>query len=171
MAAEQVLRRWRETDSFAELTELLHRAYGPLAAEGLKFFATHQTEADTRQRALEGECFVVEVDGRIVATVTLRGPQRADEVCSRVALYMDPGVYTFGQFGVEPAFKGRGIGRILLDAIESRARELGATQIACDTAEPAKALIAMYERRGYRTVGTVQWDVTNYRSVVLAKPL
>lgn len=43
--------------------------------------------------------------------------------------------------------------------------------MACDTAEGALDLITLYEKRGYRRVGDMQWNETNYRSVVLAKSL
>ena len=41
----------------------------------------------------------------------------------------------------------------------------------CDTAVPAADLRATYARRGYREVGRVDWNVTNYESVVLSKRL
>lgn len=43
--------------------------------------------------------------------------------------------------------------------------------MACDTAETAFGLIALYEKRGYRRMGDMKWNETNYRSVVLAKTL
>jgi hypothetical protein len=59
----------------------------------------------------------------------------------------------------------------LLDEAERLAREDGATELACDTSEHASELRATYSRRGYREVGFVRWDVTNYRSVILSKTL
>ncbi len=38
-----------------------------------------------------------------------------------------------------------------------------------DTSEQATQLIRWYEQQGYRHVGYADWDVTNYRSVVLSK--
>lgn len=165
------IRLLRDTDSFADLTALLHRAYAPLAAAGMRFYASHQSEADTRSRATVGECFVVEQAGALIATITLRGPARKDEPAGAAAHYNRQDVYTFGQLGVDPSFAGQGIGRQLLDLVEARARELGAVEIACDTSERADALLSLYARRGYRVVETVQWEVTNYRSVILSKRL
>ena len=52
------------------------------------------------------------------------------------------------------------------------ARQAGATTLALDTAQPATALIAMYESWGYRMVGECDWrPFTNYPSVVMAQPL
>lgn len=157
------------SDSFAEMTALLHAAYAPLAAAGMRFWATHQDEAATRKRAGEGECWVaVETSsGRMVGTITLRRPgtskgcpwfERAD-------------VAVCGQFGVAPELKGRGLGAALMRVVEERARELGASELAGDTAETAHHLIAMYERWGFRRVGYAQWEQVNYRSVLLSKRL
>jgi ribosomal protein S18 acetylase RimI-like enzyme len=80
-------------------------------------------------------------------------------------------VYFFGKFGVEPDSKGRGIGRALFEAAEAHARECGAHTFCCDTAVPATELIDLYRRWGFEIVDRQQWSVTNYPSVVLAKPL
>lgn len=48
---------------------------------------------------------------------------------------------------------------------------MGARELACDTAEGAVHLIAMYRKRGFRQVGTADWEGTNYMSVVLSKSL
>ncbi len=150
----------------AELTALLHRAYAPLAAAGMRFLASHQDEAKTRERCAEGECWVAVEGPRIVGTISWR-PSRGEPG----TWYGRPGVASFGQFAVEPELQGRGIGRELIGRVEQRAREEGYAELACDTAEGAAELIALYARLGYRLVGHVQWDVTNYRSVVLSKRL
>jgi GNAT superfamily N-acetyltransferase len=156
-----------EGDSLAELTGLLHRAYGRLAESGLRFVASHQSEEVTAKRAARGECSVAVLGGEIVGTITLNPPGRVQGP----AYYQRPGVWVFGQFAVEPALQGRGIGSRLLASIEARARDMGALEIACDTAEGARQLIELYGRRGYRPVGAFDWPVTNYVSVVLAKRL
>jgi len=72
---------------------------------------------------------------------------------------------------VEPQVQSRGIGSRLLDHVERRAKALGAAELSCDTAEPAKHLIEFYNRRGYRFIQYAQWKSTNYRSVILSKCL
>lgn len=156
------------TDSISELTALLHRAYAPLAERGMEYLATHQDDDTTRCRTAEGECFVaVHDDGRIVGTIVLipaHGP-------GDVPYYDRPDVACFGQFAVEPALQGAGIGARLMDTVERRAAETGAREIALDTAETAVELIATYTRRGYRVVAGADWDVTNYRSVIMSRAL
>src|SRR5207253_1167806 len=145
---EVKIRLLADTDSFAELTELLHRAYAQLADLGLRFVATHQDEATTLHRIQGFECYVAEVDGRIAGTIVFRGPG----LSKGCPWYDQPDVACFGQFGVEPELQGRGIGTALLDFVEARARETGAAELALDTADSATHLIELYSRKGYRIV-------------------
>ena len=56
-----------------------------------------------------------------------------------------------------------------MDLVERRARELGAQELALDTAEGASDLLRMYEARGYRFIEEVDWrPTTNYRSRLLS---
>lgn len=164
-----VLRRLAEDDSLAELTALLHRAYAPLAAQGLRYVASAQDVEITRRRASAGECWVAESGGRIVGTITFYPPRpHSDERAP--AFYRRGDVARFGQLAVDPGHQGGGIAARLLDLAERRAAEAGAVELACDTAESAAALIALYERRGYRIVDRADWrPSTNYASVVLAR--
>jgi GNAT superfamily N-acetyltransferase len=166
-----VLRRLADDDSITELTALLRRAYGALAERGLRYVATYQEDDETRARAAAGECWVAERDERLVATVTFY-PPGVEKNARAPDWYRRADIATFGQLAVDPELQGRGLGVRLLELVEDRARELGATEIACDTAESADHLIELYARRGYRFVGYADWrPATNYRSVVLSKPL
>jgi predicted N-acetyltransferase YhbS len=162
-----LVRRLEPRDSMAELTALLHRAYAPLAAQGLRFHATWQDEATTLERTRSGECFVAVLGGKLVATLTLTPAGRA----SGAPFYERADVASFGQLAVAPELQGRGLGGLLVALAERRARETGAAELALDTAEGARHLIRYYARRGYRQVGRVKWEVTNYRSVILSKRL
>jgi GNAT superfamily N-acetyltransferase len=162
-----VLRLVQPTDSIRELTDLLHRAYTPLAQSGFRFLAAWQDESATRRRIASGECWVAEIDGRIVGTATLRPPGGE----GGTPWYLRADVAVVGQFAVDPACQRLGLGTALLEHIEGRARALGAAHLAMDTAEGATHLIHYYTRLGYRFVEHAQWEVTNYRSVVLSKQL
>ena len=153
-------------DSVEELTELLHRSYAPLAAAGFRYYATHQSAEETRERCERGESYVALIDERIVGTVTLYDTHPED-----VPWYSRPDVGHFGQFGVEPSLQQRGIGRQLLRLVEDRARKLGLRELALDTAEGARHLVEWYEREGYRIVAHHSWNVTNYRSVIMSRTL
>ncbi|MEA2551938.1 MAG: hypothetical protein QOJ65_114 [Fimbriimonadaceae bacterium] len=157
------MRAFRDDDSVAELTALLHRAYAALATLGLRFVATYQDEATTLERIQEGECFVAELDGRVVGSIVFRDSAHTGG-CD---WYDRADVASFGQYGVEPSLQGCGIGSALLDFVENRAREAGAEELALDTAEPATHLIELYAKKGYRIVDHVKWDVVNYGIVIL----
>jgi GNAT superfamily N-acetyltransferase len=154
-------------DSLVELTDLLHRAYARLGSMGLNFTAVDQTPDVTAKRIARGQCFVAESEGTIVGTIVVH-PTYTENECE---YFSRTGVAAVHQFGVEPATQGRGVGRALLQACESWARQRGYAEVAMDTAQPATHLINFYERLGYKHVGHVQWSGKVYRSVVLSKPL
>lgn len=161
-------RRLEPTDSIADLTLFLHRAYAELADSGLRYVATHQSEETTRKRIEGGECFVAFIGGRLAGTITLH-----DAAHARGCPWYDrPDVANFHMLAVDPELRGRGLGGLLIELVEERAAATGAAEIACDTAEQATHLIQLYERRGYRFVELADWrPTTNYRSVVLSKKL
>jgi len=156
-------------DSLEELTEMLHRAYRPLAEMGFKYFATHQNVEQTRKRIQTGSCLLATQDKRIVGTVTWYAHEPNSPKWP--ALYRTPGVAHFGQFGVEPEFQRHRIGLRLLQRIEDDAKRAGCNVLALDTAEGAAHLVQWYQRLGFQTVDYVQWEVTNYRSVIMRKSL
>lgn len=162
-----ILRRLSERDDLVALTDLIHRAYAPLAASGMRYWATHQSVEDTAKRCAMGETWLAERD-RIVGTITLKRPGDA----KGSPFYERLDVAVFNQLAVDPEVQGQGIAAALLDRVEERARALGAAWIACDTSEHAARLIATYERRGYAFVEHVDWRPhVNYRSVILARSL
>ncbi|WP_108016433.1 GNAT family N-acetyltransferase [Acidovorax sp. CF316] len=166
--SEPTLRLLTPHDDLERLTALIHAAYAPHAAKGLRYWATHQTVEDTAKRLASGLALVMEIEGDHAATATLRAPQPE----SKVALYRDSTVWSITQFCVAPRFKGLGLGKLLHGELLTRARSAGAATLALDTAEPAHALIAMYESWGYRVVGACDWrPLTNYTSVLMARPV
>lgn len=163
-----IVRQLAPDEDMVALTELIHRAYAPLAERGLKYWATHQTVQDTIERCAMGETWLAELDERVVGTITMKRPgdTRGSD------FYRRTDICVFNQLAVEPALQGQGIARVLIERVESRAVALGAAFVACDTSEHATELIAMYERRGYRYVEHADWrPKVNYRSVILALPL
>jgi len=162
-----VIRPLSQSDSLQQLTDLLHRAYKTLADMGLRYLATHQSEEITRQRIARGTCFLAILGDRWIGTITYhpRGIARGSPWYDR------PEVAKISQMAVEPEYQRRGIGRRLMDHVEEFARTDGAQELAMDTAETARHLTEWYTRRGYRFIEYCQWNVTNYRSVVMSKRL
>jgi len=179
-AADVIVRALAPTDSFDEITSVLHRAYRRQVEMGLRPLAGRQSADMTRRRALSSECYVAllgpdgPADGkraspraRIAGVILLcehepdKGPPWFDR----------PGVVSFSQFGVDPDVQGRGIGRRLLEHVEKRAREMDATELALSMAEPDTDLMQFYTRLGFRFVEHWQWPYTNYRSAILSKTI
>lgn len=161
------IRSWTPVEDTLQITRMLHEAYAPLARLGFRYLATHQEDAITRQRLLQGWSFLAVSGDEIVGTITLR---RADPQ-SLCHWYQSPEVFIFGQFAVAPRMQSRGIGKRLLEHVENHARSEGATELALDTAQGARHLIQWYQRLGYRNVGSVSWPETNYTSLILSKML
>lgn len=163
-----LVRHFLPEDSLDFLTELVHQAYAPHAALGLRYWGTHQTVSDTAQRLASGHGFVAEVAGQIAGTITLRPPQ-PDSI---VALYRDVHTWSIGQFAVAPANKGSGVGAALHEHVLESARLRGGRCMALDTAAQAGGLISMYRRWGYEIVGEHDWRPhTNYLSVLMTRSL
>lgn len=149
------------------LTELLHRAYAPLAEMGMKYLASHQLPEKTLERLQEGESYLAFLKNDLIGTVTLY----SEKETSSCEYYRKAGIFSFGQFAIQPGHQGRGFGSSMMDMLELRAKQLGARELALDTSEHADNLIRMYEKRGYARVSYTKWDVTNYRSVIMSKKL
>jgi len=171
LAAPVTVRRLRDGDCLVSLTGLLHRAYRPQVEMGLRPLAGRQTPEVTKERAESGECYVATVaDGeadRLVGTILFQ----EIETAKFPPFFLHPGVTHFSLFAVDPDHQGRGIGHLLLDAIEARAREMGAAELACSMAEPDTGLMRFYLRQNFRLIEHWQWPYTNYRSAILSKAL
>ncbi|AHI66781.1 GNAT family N-acetyltransferase [Burkholderia thailandensis] len=162
-----VLRRFDPAhDSYDELTALLHRAFTRLGRMGLNCPCVDQPAAVTRQRALAGECFVAVCNGHLVATMTLH----ARDLSSPCELYRRGNVATLRQFGVDPVWQGRGIGRSMLDFATRWAAARGYRHLALDTPQPAAHLVAFYTRHGFRLVDVMHFSGKGYDSAILSKP-
>lgn len=161
-----IIRPFHEDDAIPPITRLLHDAYAPLAAMNLRYTATHQNDDVTQSRLSRGLPWVAEMDGEIVATVTLYQDKN-----SGCAWYDTPGVFSFGQFAVRPDLQSKGLGGKLIALMENEAAAHGASELALDTAEGAVHLIRWYEKLGFRFIAYMDWSSTNYRSVILSKTL
>ncbi len=161
-------------DPIPEITRLLHRAYAGQVAMGLAPLAGRQDDATTKKRCTSGECYLAVLDDpshprgeRIVGIILFheveddKGPP----------WFQNKFVDSFSQFAVDPDVQGKGIGRLLLEKCERRAKEAGATELACSMAEPDRDLLQFYLKRGYRFIEHWQWPYTNYRSAILSKTL
>jgi len=66
---------------------------------------------------------------------------------------LDDAVGELKRMWIDPVARGRGLGRMLLTALEAAGRELGYDRLRLDTHEVLVEAIALYEAAGYRRIG------------------
>lgn len=130
------------------LHELTWRAYEPIRKLGINFAAATADLSLVERNIQEHMCFVMEEEGRIICTVTLRMPWSSQP----------------GPFGVphiwwlatDPDFKNRGIAsRMLTWCEEEMVRDtLKSPAVSLGTAQNHPWLVDMYKRRGYKEIMT-----------------
>ena len=168
LKSEVIIRPFmNDQDDIEQLTHVLNRAYKQLADMGLMYVASYQKSDVTLARIKNGYCLVAIQDDSIVGTATYY-PSGTKGGCP---WYEKEGVGVIGQFGVLPELQSTGVGSALLESIEQKAFEDGAEELALDTAEGASHLRSYYAKRGYRFIEYTDWEVTNYRSVIMSKSL
>ncbi|MCF7696851.1 GNAT family N-acetyltransferase [Mycetohabitans sp. B2] len=153
-------------DSYASLTAMLHRAFAGLGAMGLNCTCVDQPVISTMQRARAGDCFVAACGSAPIGTMTLY----ARDVDSACDYYRLRDVATLRQFGIDPAWQGRGLGTMLLAFAEHWAATRGYAALALDTPYPASHLIAFYCSQGFRLVDVMRFADKRYDSAILSKP-
>jgi GNAT superfamily N-acetyltransferase len=162
-----VLRRFDPArDSFDELTGMLHRSFARLRGMGLNCTCVEQSSLVTKARVMRGDCYVAVCDARLVGTMTLYA-QDCDSSC---ALYQRDDTASIRQFGVDPAFQSRGIGKSLLAYADHWAAIRGYAELALDTPQPAAHLIVFYRGQGFRIADFVSFTGKQYDSAILSKP-
>jgi GNAT superfamily N-acetyltransferase len=160
---EITIRRFQEGDSYEQLTDLLHTAYAEWLLTHQRFTATDQPAEMTRKRCASGPTWLATVDGEWIGTIHL---QRADPD-RLISEYRDPAVAIFGQFGILPEWKGRGVGRLLFDVVKAEASGWGCQRLLCDTSENATRLQALYDHLGMKLIGAFDWPTTKRHQLAL----
>ncbi|MFP7691353.1 sulfur-containing aminoacid acetyltransferase SnaB [Bacillus subtilis] len=126
-----------------QLLALTLRAYEPIRKLGIRFAAAHADLDLVLQNIRKNACYVMEEDGRIIATITLRMPWGKQ-----------PGPYGVPHiwwFAVDPGTGKKGIGTKLLQWLEETILRdtLKVPFVSLGTADKHPWLIEMYERKGY----------------------
>jgi GNAT superfamily N-acetyltransferase len=156
-------------DSIADVTLLLHRAYGEYVPTGIEFGAATQGADVTRARIETATAtWIASSDGKLVGTfpTTITGATIPNRSGTRV-----PRWDTSVKFAIEPEKQGCGIGRQLLTAVEERAAKDGKRELSCDTAVDLENLVSFYERMGYCDVGRHRWPHADFETIVRSKTL
>ncbi len=82
----------------------------PARRDGTELSVRRPAASATRQRALAGTCFVATCHGHVIATMTLHERDQA----GTNHLYRCRDVASLRQFGVDPIWQSRGVGRALV---------------------------------------------------------
>ncbi len=154
--------RWVSLDEAPAIRLIANAAYQELADMGLNYTATFQDETETRRRMSKGRTLLVQ-DGehKPIGTILMF---ESNKITGRRSAY-------FGQFGFLPEYKGRGLGSRVMDFVEDLARREGYECAQLDTAKPAKHLVDMYLKRGYRIIGETHFEGKTYDSWIFEKDL
>lgn len=108
------------------------------------------------ERRLQSPLFlVIDVQGVTAGYVQIEDVHRASK---------------FGFIGIAlmPQFRGRGLGRVVMEATESVAAQMGLRKLLLHVMAENSAAIRLYEALDYRLVGTLhrhQWDGKTHRDV------
>jgi len=84
---------------------------------------------------------------------------------------MDSGVAEIKRMYVEPAYRGRGIGRRILQALEERARQAGYVKIKLETGTAQPEAVGLYESAGYQRIPPYGFYRDDPRSICFEKVL
>ena len=86
-----------------------------------------------------GRLLLAEHEGQLAGCVALHGID--DDICEMKRLYL------------RPAFRGKGLGRVLAERILQEARSIGYRRLRLDTVGPVmKDAVAMYRRMGFKEI-------------------
>jgi GNAT superfamily N-acetyltransferase len=84
---------------------------------------------------------------------------------------IEPGVAEIKRMYVAPNTRGRGIGRLIVDALEQTSRQLGAHRIVLETGPRQPEAIALYSRAGFVEIPLFGEYIDSKFSVCMAKAL
>jgi GNAT superfamily N-acetyltransferase len=134
--------RPEEIDEVARLLKISYEQYQPDMPPS-RWQKYLKDILDIRSRLPESQLIVAELNGKLAGTVTLYPDARAAEI---IWPEKWAGVRLLG---VDPRFRGRGVGQQLMDECLRRARINGNTALGLHTTEMMETAKKMYERMGF----------------------
>ena len=144
MSAEDVLVRRVRPEEYAAVSRLRLAAYAHDYELGEEYAAD---VADVARHDTEGEVWVAEAEGTILATVTTAAPGRSLYSLGR------PGELDWRLLAVAPEARGRGLGRLLTEFVVMLAVERGLQRVVMNSGTEMRAAHALYESMGFVRLG------------------
>lgn len=171
--------RKARTEDARAITELLMTVYTAEAKDhqNQTFTAARQEETDTLCDISTNFVFVVEVNNKIVGTITLYDPKKPENKhTGDPAELLNPTTAEFGHFAVLPEFRNGDSGRMLLQRVEQQARELDeVNKLALVTRyeEPSTHLEVYYRSLGFEDIegGVFTMPHLGFPTIALIKQL
>src|SRR5215218_4240942 len=120
---------------------------------------------DLEAREDVGRLLVAERAGRVVGAVTWYGDAAAE------GLGWPSGWAGLRALGVDPAARGHGVGRALVEACRRRALAAGAPVLCLHTAGFMTAAVALYEAMGFRRDPSFDFEATSHLRVGGIQPV
>ena len=137
-APSPVLVRIADADDVPGLARLINAAF---VIERFFKRGDRTTVEEIRELARRGEFLILD------------GPQGSALGCVYWTRHGDDGY--FGMLSVDPAHQGRGLGRLLIDAVESRCRAAGCPGVEIHIVNLREELPPFYRRLGYVETGSL----------------
>ena len=139
-------------EEYDELGEIAFSAYSALDGETDDTYLPEVR--DVRRRARKAPVFAaVDADGTLLGTVTY-----VPGLEHRLAEIAREGEAEFRMLGVAPGAQGRGIGRLLAEAMIERARRDGREAIAVFTRPSMRAAHRLYGSLGFAREPSRDWE-------------
>lgn len=130
------------------LVHVIYEAYVTIRELELPWPAAHANLEIVQDNIDKNECFVLEVNGEIAATLTLSKEK---------LIRWNTDLPFVKWFAVDPKYQGNGMGTKLLEWVEQAIirDKLKAPALTLATAEKHPWLLSMYERKGYERIESV----------------
>jgi GNAT superfamily N-acetyltransferase len=142
--------REARSDEYEEAGRITAEAYREFARPGQSWEDYLVRIADVAERAQRTTILVAVEDGHMLGTVTLELEGRTDAGRDgSESGPLEPGQAHVRMLGVAPEARGRGVGRLLMDACIDVARRAGKTLLTLNTTERMKVARAMYGSMGF----------------------
>jgi GNAT superfamily N-acetyltransferase len=145
--------------------------FGPYLADVLDLDARDGGSGGLKERRssppvnASGRLLVAERAGRVVGTVTWYDDAAAE------GLGWPSGWAGLRALGVDPATRGHGVGRALVEACRRRALAAGAPVLCLHTAGFMTAAVALYEAMGFRRDPSFDFEATSHLRVAGLRPI
>lgn len=136
--------RLATAEDASEILDVTLRAYEPIRELNIDFLAATADLQLVTNNISRNATYVLEQDGHIIATVTVRYPWADPD-------HFNPYPFIWW-FAVDPIYKRKGIGSTLLSWVENNVLrdQVKAPAVYLATAVRHPWLVSIYERRGYK---------------------